>query len=116
MDGLLRDRVAQTLPDKAETEAGVGQLDSPGGVAPSWMKLGDSKAHLDFTFPCFIYWSNILFHILAVLERGQTEEREEMPAGSQGGWLWEKQRCRAGSLGSYIRLIWVSVFPDMTWD
>lgn len=64
MDGLLGDRVAQTLPDKAETETGVGQLDSPGGVAPSWMKLGDSKAILILLFLvsyieviyCFIYW------------------------------------------------------------
>lgn len=50
MDGLLGGRVAQTLPDKAETEAGVGQLDSPGGVTPSWMKLGDSKAILTLLF------------------------------------------------------------------
>lgn len=64
MDGLLGDRVAQTPLDKAETEAGVGQLDSPGGVAPSWMKLGDSKAILILLFLvsyieviyCFIYW------------------------------------------------------------
>lgn len=43
-------RVAQTLLDKAEIKAGVGQLDSPGGVAPSWMKLGDSKAILTLLF------------------------------------------------------------------
>lgn len=48
-------RVAQTLLDKAEIKAGVGQLGSPGGVAPSWMNLGDSKATLTLLF---------LFHML----------------------------------------------------